>query len=111
LGEDAPKRIPIPSAADRKASEKIIEEIYADEVAKLTPETRPALIEHMLAQVADTKDDPAGRYTLISLAAGHAAQGGDLDTFLTLRDKLAAEFIIPEKEFTLFGIATILSAT
>ncbi|HLX60513.1 MAG TPA: formylglycine-generating enzyme family protein [Planctomycetota bacterium] len=104
--EDAPKKLPVPPAAERQAAEKVVREIYADDLAKLTPETRPALIQRMLAQATETKDDAAGRYTLMAEAADIAAQGGELDLFMSLRDKLAGEFAIP-KEFTLGGLITL----
>jgi len=90
------KKWPIPSKDAQAKIESLLSELYADDFAKAAkdPALRGRLAQTLLFEGKETKDDPAGRYVLLSKAHALAAQAGDVNTALQAADELAHNFII-----------------
>jgi len=102
-----PLKLPVPAAVALKESEKIILELYHEELAKTAREEKLAVSEKMLSQAGEMKGDPAGRYTLLSMAAQLDIQAEDLSAFFNVRERLAQEFTIDLKAFTAPALAKL----
>jgi WD40 repeat protein len=91
------KRAPIPSKDEQARIEKLLQELYAKDLAmaEKDPVARGRLAQQLLFEGKETKNDLAGRYVLFSKAHQMAAQAGDVATALAAADELAREFLIP----------------
>lgn len=91
------KRAPIPSKEAQAKIEKLLQELYADDLVKAEkdPLVRGRLAQTLLFEGKETKDDAAGRYVLFSKAHQLAAEAGDVNTALAAADELAGGFLIP----------------
>lgn len=87
-----PQKVPLPSAAQWKAAEKNIRELYKEDFAKNTAAEKLALARKLAAQASDTKDDIPGHYQLLALAATLAAEAADLEQIFAAYDSLASDF-------------------
>ena len=96
VGQEA-KKWPIPSKDAQAKIEKLLQELYKDDLVKATgdPIFRGRLAQTLLFEGKETKDDAAGRYVLFSKAHSMAAQAGDVNTALQAVDELAQDFVIP----------------
>src|SRR5262249_42509734 len=65
-----PKRVgpptPVPDPAALAKAEKVIRELYKDDYARSKPAELAALSTKLLQQFAETKDDPAAQYVLLT---------------------------------------------
>src|SRR5436190_10389380 len=62
-----PAKPPVPDAAALKEATKLVDGVYKDEAAAArTPEARRALAQKWLKAAAETQNDPAGRYVLLT---------------------------------------------
>ena len=105
-GEDA--RQPVPDAAKLKEAKKLMNEVFEEDYAKLKPKDRAALVKKLLRQADDAKDDLPAKYVLWQEASTIAAQMADMDTALTVLDKMAATFavdVVPLKKTALASVA------
>lgn len=94
-GQEA-KKAPIPSKEAQGKIEKLLQELYADDLVKAEkdPIVRGRLAQTLLFEGKETKDDAAGRYVLFFKAHNMAAQAGDVNTALQAADELAQGFDI-----------------
>ena len=83
-----------PDPAGQQAALKVVREIFREEYAKKTPSDRVALAKILLKQAAETKDDPASRFVLMTEARDLAAEAGAADTSMRAVDEMAREFKI-----------------
>src|SRR5690348_17247449 len=87
------QKAPVPTPAEQKNVAKLVDGIYNDEVAKArTPEQRLALARLWLKSAAETRDDPAGRYVLLTRARDLASELGDAGTALAAAMELQASY-------------------
>ena len=95
--QPSPKKLPLPQSKDLDRATALVKELYREELAKADkePDARLRLAQTLLVEARDTTDDPAGKYTLLGLAAGLAADAGDVATALEALDQLTVSFDIP----------------
>lgn len=86
------KRAPAPDPAALKDAAKTIRDIFKDDYARKAPADRLALARKFIEQAAQSKDDPASRFTLLSEAQDLAAGAGDAGTAMTAIDRLVESF-------------------
>lgn len=85
----------VPIASEQAVAWKLVNEIFADEIATAkTPDAKAAVAKKMLVLAAKTQDDPVGRYVLLSHAGDLATQGADVETALAAVDEVAKQFQI-----------------
>lgn len=91
------KKYSIPSKEAQGEIEKLLSELYKDELAKAAkdPIVRARFAQTLLHEGRETKDDAAGRYVLFTKAHQFAAEAGDVNTALMAADELANGFLIP----------------
>jgi hypothetical protein len=96
FSQEAKKR-PIPTAEAQAKIEKLLLELYQDDLLKAEkdPVVRGRLAQTLLFEGKETKDDAAGRFVLLSKAQRLAAEAGDIKTALEAADELAHDYIIP----------------
>lgn len=76
-------RISVPDAATLKNAQKLVNEVYDQEIAEAKTTDDKVLVARKLVQTAgETKNDPAGRYALLCRARDLAAIAGDDETAL-----------------------------
>jgi hypothetical protein len=104
-GQPGPKRLPVPKQEALDRANKLIGELFRDDLIKALDskapnnrEVRLALAQRFLLEARDTTDDPAGKYVLLRDAATHASMAGDGATALLALEELAVSFDIPAKE-------------
>ena len=90
----SPTRRPEPPAADQKAAEQEIRDLYRGEFAKRTPEEQLAFSRKLFRTAQETADNPAAQYVLYREAAELAAQAGDAEQSMAAIDRMAAAFDI-----------------
>lgn len=88
------QKIPIPDPAARFAASKLVNEVYADDLAKAkTLEQKQALAKAMI-DTAEQEKDPARYYAILSRAMELACDAGDMDIASTAIEKLDAVYAI-----------------
>lgn len=77
-------RQPLPSAADLEKANRLIDQVYKDDLAAVAkvPDQRRAVAQKFLQTAIDTKTDPAGQYALLTRAMDVAADAGEVDTVI-----------------------------
>src|SRR5437667_4303042 len=92
LGLQEGAKSKVPDGATRREAEKMIRDVFNDEYAKKDRADRLALARKLLAQEAETKDDPAARFVLFSQASELSAQAGDVVMAFRAIGELTATF-------------------
>jgi hypothetical protein len=82
-------RAPVPSDADQKALEKNLRDLFKDEYKSKDPAVRRVLIQKLLSQSADSKDDAVARYVLLKEAREVALQGAEWALALRASEEIA----------------------
>ena len=78
-------RVPVPDAAAQKESQKLVDQIYRENIAGAkTPELKKQLAQTFLKAGIETTNDLAGKYVLLIRARDLAADIGDADMTLAL---------------------------
>jgi hypothetical protein len=85
---------PVPKTEAQAAAEKLVKEVFKDDYAKTKAADRLALVQKLLQQAEESKDDPAARYVLFREAIDLATKAGDLNQAFTAADELAKEFAV-----------------
>ncbi len=78
-GDDAAAKLPVPNAADQKASQKLIDSIYGEKVRAAKTSADKVACSKTLLTVAGQEKDAATRYSLLNMSTDLAADGADLD--------------------------------
>ena len=86
------ERLPVPDDAARKQADKLVRDIFKDDLARPGKADRAALIRKLLQQAVESKGDPGSAYALLSLAQDQAAVLGDADLLWQAADAAAASF-------------------
>jgi hypothetical protein len=87
-----PPKLAIPSEAARKAAEKQIRDVMADDLVKAkTPEDKKKIASQML-QTADGTSEAASKYELLRDAESLAADAGDVETAIAANTAVASAF-------------------
>lgn len=109
----AQEKLPIPAKADLARAEKLIADLFKDELARLKkePELRSALALRFLEEARETRDDPAGRYALLLEARRLASDAGDGATALAAIEELAQGFMLQPRAALEMKIAALNDAT
>lgn len=107
------KRLPIPPAPELEKAEKLIEELFAPELAqvKKEPTGKAPLAQTFLQEARETHDYPAGRYALLRRAGELAAAGGDIGLALQAVGEQAMHFQVPRAETLARKITLLQEAT
>ena len=92
------KRPAIPAKVDLAKAESLVQELFAEDLARLKkePEYQGPLAARLLDEGRQTRDYPAGRYALLVRARDLATQAGDGATALAAIEELAQSFALPE---------------
>ncbi len=85
-------KAPVPGPDAQKEAEKLLREVYKEELAKKTPADRAALARKMLSQALQTDDDPASRYVLLREARELARESGDWNSALQAVEETGRRF-------------------
>src|SRR5258706_7956378 len=85
-------RIAVPDDASRKAAEKLVRDIFKDDLAKTGGADRSTLIRKLLQQAAESRADAATCYALYSLAQEQAGVMGNVDLLWQAADEAGAVF-------------------
>jgi hypothetical protein len=85
----SPEKQPIPDPAAQQNAQKLVQEVFGEELAraKSAPD-RASLAGKMLHEAAVTNDNPASRYVLLTQALDMAAKAGDLKTAFAAIDEI-----------------------
>jgi WD40 repeat protein len=104
----AGKRRPVPDKAARDAALKLVNEIFAEDIANAKDSAaRARLAGQLLQQGRDSKkDDPAAAYVLYQQALDLAAAAGDTSLAFQAIDELTAEFELPGLDLKAQALAT-----
>jgi hypothetical protein len=73
-----PKREPAPTAAAKKEAEAVVRDLFKDDYAKKTPAERGILARKLLKLAKETKDDPVGRFVLLTEAMELGVLAGEV---------------------------------
>ena len=90
----ADDRKPPPDADAQAKSEALIKDLFKEDFAKRKPADLQALAAKLVQQAADTKNDAAGQFVLLRLAAEVAAKAGDAPDALQAIDAQAKDFAV-----------------
>lgn len=96
---------PVPSRLDLTASEKLVNELFHDQFARLKPLDRSPLAASLLEQGGATNGDDAAKFVLLRQARDVAAAAGDLRMAFKAADKLADSFDVDRLETKAAAIA------
>jgi WD40 repeat protein len=110
-GQDGKKR-PVPPTEAQAKILKLIQELYADDLAKASDDRalKARLAQTLLQEGKDTADDAAGRYVLLKKAHDLAAEAGDVNTALQAAEELAQGFAIPAADLFQMRVKTLSTA-
>jgi WD40 repeat protein len=110
--EPAGKRRPLPDKAARAAVEKLVKELFGQEIAKAQePTARSALASRLLQQARDSrKDDLPAAFVLYDYARALAASAGDHALALQITDELVGEFDLPALDLKAEALAAVIKA-
>lgn len=108
LGQET-KKSPVPAPAAQARVEKLIEEIYGQDIAKAKkdPAARSQLALTFLQEARDSRDDSAARYVLLREARELASAAGDSGVALQAVDELAQNFAMPAAQILKMRIAVL----
>jgi hypothetical protein len=88
-------KVPVPSPAALANATKMVDDVFADDIAKATtPEQKTALSAKLLQAGVDEKSDMANKYALFQSAKDFAVQAGDLIAASTAIGETAKAFDI-----------------
>lgn len=85
-------RQPVPNPDAQKDAEKLVREVFKEDLARKAPADRSALAKKLLAQGIRTEDDAPSRYVLLREAREIARDAGDWTTALQAIDDLGRFF-------------------
>ena len=87
-----PQRLPIPSPEELAAAEKIIVELFKQQLESKKPAEMRALAEQLLRHAADSDDDRASQYALYQQALEQATGARDIGLAMQSIEELATRF-------------------
>jgi hypothetical protein len=106
-GESAGKAA-IPDSQKQSEAKSLAEQVFGNELADAkTPEQKKALAKKFEAQASQSKDDPTGKYVLLSMAKDLAAQANDARLACDLCDELALSFDVNAAELAAASLKQI----
>jgi len=85
-------RVPVPTKEEIKKAEDLIRELFGKDYRSAKVADRAALVEKLLAQAKETKDDPVARYVLLREARDISAKIGDATTAMQAAEEMAAGY-------------------
>jgi len=93
MGQNAAKKIPVPTDSARAEATKLIKEVYGDECSNAkTAVEKQALAKKLLGKANESKDDLASQFVLLRLTRDIATQAGDRQTAFQAIDAMAETF-------------------
>ncbi len=106
-----PARIPVPDPATLKNAQKLVNELYDQDIAQAKTTDDKVLLARKLVQTAvETKNDPAGRYALLCRARDLAASVGDDETAFAAIKQLEKYDLADALSMKLEALTTIAKA-
>lgn len=100
---------PPPAGEVLSRAEKLIRDVFGDDLARRKPGEVMAVVTKMLAQARNTRD-AAARYVMLRDAAIQAAQSGNAAAALGAIDELAHEFAVPSLEMKTAAMEAAIKA-
>jgi hypothetical protein len=88
------KRLLVPEDAALKEAEKLVRDLFKDDLAKKAPADKRSLAKKLLTQGREAANAPASQYALLALAIDQSIQAGDVDTVLLAVGELGNLFSI-----------------
>jgi hypothetical protein len=88
----ADDRLPLPSKEEIKKAEALIGDLFRKDYMKTSAIARAALVEKLLEQAKETKDDPVARYVLLREARDISARLGDAATAMQVAEEIANNY-------------------
>lgn len=93
--ETEPKKLPVPDMAARDKARKLVQELFANDLAQAkTPADKSNLARKLLDAVANVGDDVAGRFVLIDQARTAAIEAGEPGLAIDAVEDLTAGFAV-----------------
>ncbi len=110
--ESAGKRRALPDKAAQSAAQKLVNEIFGDDIKKATePAAKTRLANQLLQQARDSrKDDPAAAYVLYRQVLDLASAAGDYNLAFQAVEELTAEFDLSALDLKTRALATASTA-
>lgn len=90
LGTQDPAALPDEPA--RNEAEKLVRELFKDDLAKTASADRQALARKLLGQARESRSEPAAQYVLFALSEDLAAGAGDLELVEAVLDEHGKAF-------------------
>lgn len=97
VGAESAQRVSPPTKEAREAAEKVVQELFGDEIEKATrgsADVKLALVKKLIKQAGETTDDAAARFLIYQKARDVAAAAGDVTNCMAAIDKLAEQYAI-----------------
>jgi hypothetical protein len=85
-------RKPVPTPAALESVRLVLEEVYARDLADVSPEGRVHLAKKLIAVAEDARDDPVDRFALTRRAAALFASAGNAEMMIKAVVTLAGEY-------------------
>ena len=90
-------KVAVPDAASLKEAQKVVNGIYAEDIAKAKkPQEKAELAKKILQAATETKNDAAGKYVLLVMAKDIGTQAGDVETTFSAVDQLTESYLVEE---------------
>ncbi len=90
---DSEKKLPVPSPEAQKTARALIDNLYREDLSKArTAQAKTELSKTLASQAAQSKDDTAAQYVLLSVARDLAIDGGEPAIICGYIDRLAQQF-------------------
>jgi hypothetical protein len=86
------KRLAVPDEASLKEADKLIRDLFKDDLAKKTAADRRLLAKKLVSQAKESQDLPASQYALLTMAVDLSVQAVEVETALSAAGELGARF-------------------
>ena len=98
----------VPEAAALKEAQKVVNGIYAEDIAKAKkPQEKADLAKKLLQAATETKNDAAGKYVLLGMAKDIGVQAGDVETTFSAVDQLTESYLVEELKLKTDALAKL----
>ncbi len=107
LSQETQEKLPIPAEQDQAESEKLIQDIFAEDFKNAdTPEKKTKLAEYLFDQGKQSTDSPSNRYLLYQHTRKLAAEAGNLALAMTAVEELGRQFELDTFSLKIKTLAT-----
>jgi hypothetical protein len=103
-------RLPVPSAGAIAASDRLLADIYKEDLTKTSQKDQEALAHKMMDEIAQMKDQPAAEYVLLQHARDHAAKAGNAELALAAARRMSDRFAVDGRPLIAEALTTASTA-